>query len=66
VAPSIRRIAYDNTAYRNQKRAQPAVAGHIGSEDGSQPPFDARFGHEYRPDYRDFELSVRSGAKCVY
>ena len=28
---------------------QAAVAGHIGSEDGSQPSFDAPLGHEDRP-----------------
>jgi hypothetical protein len=45
---------------------QPAVAGNVGSEDGSQPPLDTRLGHKYRPPYRDLELSLRPGAKCVY
>jgi hypothetical protein len=28
---------------------QAAVSGNIGREDGSQPPFDTRLGHKYRP-----------------
>src|SRR6516162_4207274 len=28
---------------------EPAVAGDVGYEDGDQPPFDTRIGHENRP-----------------
>jgi hypothetical protein len=43
------------TFFERSKRAflvdahQPAVAGDIDSKNGSQPPFDTRFGHKYRP-----------------
>ena len=36
----------------------PGRSGDIGSEDGSQPPLNPRFGHKYRPQYRDFGLSL--------
>jgi hypothetical protein len=32
---------------------QAAVSSNIGREDGCQPPFDAHFGHKYRPPHRD-------------
>ena len=39
---------------------QPAVAGDIGREDGSQPPFDALLGHRDHPSIQ-IELMVRAG-----
>jgi hypothetical protein len=45
---------------------QAAIASDISCKNGGNPPFDVRLDHKYRPDYRDFAMSVRSGAKCVY
>ena len=42
---------------------EPAIAGHVCREDRRQPPFDPRLGHNDRPPYRDFELSLRSGSE---